>query len=348
MRNSPSPPRLGGPTGRHAFTLVELLVVIAIIGILVALLLPAIQAAREAARRSQCQNNLKQLALAVMNYESTYKYLPSGGWGYRWAPDPDHGAGIEQPGSPFYSVLAFHEEQTLFDLGKGGTVTQRLAANKVRLETPVTAWVCPTRRRAIAYPNTSPIDFVRKPYGSDQLTLLAKSDYAFNVGSMFVGFGPGPDLGTSSNPWQNGDNGYGFPSANVVKAATGIVFAHYRYKLSQITDGTSSTYLLGEKSIDPLRYIDPGSDGGGLGDDQGALVSDERDTVRYSTTTYTLVADTPGQDNTWQYGGPHTGGCQMAFCDGSVQTISFSIDPLTHTYLANRKDDKVVDRTSAY
>jgi prepilin-type N-terminal cleavage/methylation domain-containing protein len=108
----------------RAFTLVELLVVIAIIGILIALLLPAIQSAREAARRSQCKNNLKQLALAVLNFESAHKHLPSGGWGYRWAPDPDHGYGITQPGSGFYSILPFHEQAALHDMGKGLPVAQ--------------------------------------------------------------------------------------------------------------------------------------------------------------------------------------------------------------------------------
>src|SRR5205085_9461895 len=91
------------------FTLVELLVVIAIIGVLVALLLPAIQAAREAARRAQCKNNVKQAALACLNYESALKYLPAGGWGYKWMGDPNHGPGKEQPGGWIYGILPYLE-----------------------------------------------------------------------------------------------------------------------------------------------------------------------------------------------------------------------------------------------
>lgn len=334
---------------QHAFTLVELLVVIAIIGILVALLLPAIQAAREAARRSQCESNVKQLALAMLNYESTHKYFPSGGWGVRWAPDPDHGTGIDQPGSAYYSILPYHEEQTLHDLGAGLPVPQRLAANKQRLETPLPIWVCPSRRTSIAYQNTSTIDFVKKPFGSDAAERIAKSDYAFSVGSVWVSFGGGPELGPAANPWENGDNGIGFPTQETVKRATGIMFAHSVVRLSQITDGTTSTYMLGEKSIDPLRYLDPGSDGGGLGDDQGALVSDERDSVRYSTNKiFPPVPDTPGQDATYQFGGPHVGGVIMAFCDGSVRTISFSIDSKVHSFLGNRRDGEAIDLSSVF
>ena len=84
---------------KAGFTLVELLVVIAIIGILIGLLLPAINAAREAGRRTQCLNHIKQMGLACMTHESTNGFLPTDGWSWNWAGDPDRGYGRSQPGN---------------------------------------------------------------------------------------------------------------------------------------------------------------------------------------------------------------------------------------------------------
>ena len=104
---------------RGGFTLVELLVVIAIIGILVALLLPAVQSAREAARRVQCTNHLKQLGLAALNHESAIRHFPAGGWSYRWIGDPDRGTNWRQPGGQFYNMLPYMEQEVVYQLQSG-------------------------------------------------------------------------------------------------------------------------------------------------------------------------------------------------------------------------------------
>ena len=97
----------------------ELLVVITIIGILIALLLPAVQAAREAARQAQCKNNLKQLALGCLSHENLNKWFPTGGWGYQWTGDADRGTDWRQPGGWIYNIMPFVELQSLHDMGAG-------------------------------------------------------------------------------------------------------------------------------------------------------------------------------------------------------------------------------------
>ena len=134
------------------FTLVELFVVITIIGILIALLLPAVQAAREAARRAQCSNNLKQISLGCLNHESAYGFFPTNGWGPLWVGDPNRGAGYSQPGGFVFCVLPYVEQAAVYQLGMGITSNAALvAANTQRLPTPVATFNCPSRRAAKAY-----------------------------------------------------------------------------------------------------------------------------------------------------------------------------------------------------
>ncbi|GIW94480.1 MAG: hypothetical protein KatS3mg110_2521 [Pirellulaceae bacterium] len=132
---------------RRGFTLVELLVVIAIIGILVALLLPAVQAAREAARRMQCQNNLKQLGLAFHNFHDSYKYFPHGGRGWWFHVNYHEGrtpyVNERQTVGWGYQILPFLEQQAVFD---GAGAPDNYQRSIVAISTAVPAFYCPTRR----------------------------------------------------------------------------------------------------------------------------------------------------------------------------------------------------------
>ena len=178
---------------QRGFTLVELLVVIAIIAMLVVLLLPAVQAAREAARRTQCLNSMRQLALAWVNHESAFGFLPSSGWGWRWQGDPDRGFGASQPGGWAYDILPFVEYQDIHDLGKGLPDQQKAERMLVTVSTPVPMFNCPTRREARAYPKSRGTDLADNLRECKQgsICTLARSDYQANSGWKVPGMRDG-------------------------------------------------------------------------------------------------------------------------------------------------------------
>jgi prepilin-type N-terminal cleavage/methylation domain-containing protein/prepilin-type processing-associated H-X9-DG protein len=348
-------------SAKKGFTLVELLVVIAIIGVLVALLLPAIQAAREAARRSQCQNNLKQIGLGWLLHESTHRHLPSSGWGWQWYPNPDEGYGEDQPGGWAYNILAFIEQQNLRNIGTNfnaataGRGEQDKRTDLLPLvSTPVPTFVCPSRREAQAYPmfRTVPA-YSRLAYNLTSCTvsdgcMIFRSDYATNSGNnKRDGVDPGgpqsnsaADIATWKSEWTNS------------RIDSGVSFQRSEIRLAQITDGTSNTAMVGEKYVNPQWY----TTGEDHADDQGAYIGHDKDMNRYfgtlqvegmvdpdrsiSTRPVMPAQDREGQDlgthGVW--GSSHPGGFHMVFCDGSVRQISYDINTLPFWLMGGRED----------
>ncbi len=330
---------------RCGFTLIELLVVIAIIAVLIALLLPAVQAAREAARRVQCNNNLKQIALACLNHEHLNKFLPTEGWGFAWCGEPTRGFDKKQPGGWQYNLLPFIEQQALHDLGQGQTPTSTAAEDAKRqcASTPIAAFICPTRRRVVAYPFVSVA--VMCNVGTEP-PMMGRSDYA----------GSGGDCTTLSDcPTYSLSAGDAMTDAAWAKYAgatdDGVFFLRSRTKIADITDGTANTFLAGEKSVDPDHY----DDGTPPNDDQGWNSAFDWDTVRWSglTTTwppakgagnvnYLPAQDMPGYV-AGNFGSAHAVSFNMAFCDGSVRAVNYSIDLDTFHRLGTRAEGLAVD-----
>jgi prepilin-type N-terminal cleavage/methylation domain-containing protein len=333
---------------RSGFTLVELLVVIAIIGVLVSLLLPAVQAAREAARVKQCANNLKQIATAFLNHETAYGYFPSSGWGWRWQPDPDRGFGKDQPGGWAYNTLSF--------LGKGfdqATAGRGSASTRNDLlplvSTPISTFNCPSRRAALAYPLapgvfTSFLGFNLTSCTPTSNCKLSRSDYAVNAGNRFVR----EDAGPANDPASIAS--YVFTSDTLEPPMTGISYQRSAVRIAQISDGTSSTVMVTEKYLNPDNY-ETGMD---RGDDQNLFVGNDQDNNRFfgagrSSTgaknpfNYPPYQDRPGFEVPGDNGGigsAHFAGFQIALCDGSVRMIAYAIDHDPFWLMGGRDDDE--------
>jgi prepilin-type N-terminal cleavage/methylation domain-containing protein/prepilin-type processing-associated H-X9-DG protein len=304
---------------RRGFTLVELLVVIAIIGVLVALLLPAVQSAREASRRQTCLNNLKQMALAMHNYEITFKVLPVGLMG-----------GITSNADDGYAwgtaILPFIEQKAVFDLmnpnGQDGIVRANFNATGIQIkggETVIKTFRCPTSQLPKIVDATWRLPGAGVlPPSSRTMLGYAVSDYKGNGGGC-VNDADGVLGKRSEIPW---------------------------VRFAEITDGLSNVPLCGESSYVtgnnttaptviedwPLWAVGPGTD----------------ESIRYEsgtsvpincrcTPTTMVVAVNDDCAFSW-----HPNGAQFAFCDGSVKFVSQNVAARTWCNLNSRNDGREV------
>jgi prepilin-type N-terminal cleavage/methylation domain-containing protein len=375
---------------RRAFTLVELLVVIAIIGILVALLLPAVQAAREAARRTQCKSNLKNVGLACINHHDAHGYFPAGGWGFDWMPEPDAGYGKSQPGSWIYGILEFLEEGNLRGIGAGTTslTPQRDAAMRQLIVAPISVLNCPSRRGSQPYPIVNRINVVWKNITArfvDDPGQAYRTDYGGSVGggtrqlyfqmvtagdrrmrSAEPDDGPGPRFGQVQVDRFDKKNANGFNvwETNSAGAANGLIITRTPIPLRRVTDGSSKTYMVGEK----MRELDYYLTGESSFDDQSAYNGFDQDNHVHAW--YPPLQDIPSAEyadwvtkfkasadmQTYQFadgppdggvtpmnfGSAHAGVFHVVYADGSVHGVSFDVALEVHRSHGSRDWEETV------
>lgn len=302
------------------FTLVELLVVIAIIGILVALLLPAVQTAREAARRTQCLNHLKQIGLACLNHEQVHGILPDGGerfWLPRTISDGRPAIAPQQNWSWAYQILPFAEYQDVWKIDSDDRVARAI----------IPFYFCPGRRA----PEALSKDAVNVPWSES-----AMIDYAGNAGTDPTG-----NMGWAV--FGNGRDG------TVVRRPDGSDARSDSVTLARIIDGTSKTLLVGEKSFNQGRLGEWQAE-----DDGGYVDGWDFDTIRWGYFPPNPDWSDPSDATRWgnngtlvslraAFGGPHTGGFQTVFVDGSVRPIDHNVDLTVFKRASSRNDEQSYD-----
>ncbi len=307
------------------FTLVELLVVIAIIGILIALLLPAIQAARESARRMQCRNNLKQMGEACMTHLDRQKHYPSGGWGWNWVGDPDCGYDSRQPGGWVYSILPGLELTSLHDAGKG-MLTAGKSQNAMHLvQTILTVMACPSGNMGqhLFYDNNW--EYINASQPSD--SMVARGSYAACCGSGQKSESSG---GPGSNP---PPTGFTWAAVNDITDANymnGIVYQRSMISQKDVTRGTAHTVILGER----FYYLDLVTLSTSASDNECMYVGQDNDVCRttYNSTTITNPLRCKNSNGVVEdsakiiFGSVHPEGAHFVSADGAVHSITYSVD----------------------
>jgi prepilin-type N-terminal cleavage/methylation domain-containing protein len=336
--------RLNSPA-RRGFTLVELLVVIAIIGVLVALLLPAVQAAREAARRSACQNNLRQIGLATQNFHDSRNMFP-----------PLRIAGAEGWATFWVLIMPYTEQGALYDRWD---LKLKYAQQSVEArQTQIKSYYCPARRPpntlsraeqlfvtdATPPPELTSVGNTEIRFGPANNIPGAVGDYAACVGDM-RGLPNNPNAQNWFNVNSNGAIIIATPQpapANPSPATTAVVTWTSNTRMPLIEDGTSNTFLVGEKHVPAkmfgrLKVGDGPIYSGAWSAFPGRIAGFEDPLGRGPTDTMPSAGIVDGI-YARKFGSVHPGVCQFAFCDGSTRMIRVNIDGTTLRALAVRND----------
>ena len=324
------------------FTLVELLVVIAIIGILIALLLPAVQAAREAARRMSCTNNIKQIALALHNYHDKHNSMSrnecklySDGTEYAWSGHKDN------HGSFLVGILPYMEQTAIYEACdfEGNTIASKFPDGKYVFETWISAILCPSGASQ-SYLMSASGDVL----GTDGAN-RAMTSYSNSIGNV--------EFGACHTQFGNRDvAGYVSSShADIPSRKLPGVFGHFRWacSLSEIDDGTSNTFLLGEIYVTQDNGHYHTRMGGWM--HPNALWHTTVCPLNTGTSKYAGVCGCPlgptdGGSGGWAcdmgYESKHSGGGNFALADASVHFISETIAYNNYQYLGTRNDKQAV------
>jgi hypothetical protein len=304
-------------------TLVELLIVVALIAMLMALALPAINAARESGRRTQCANNIRQLALGAVAHEVTHGFFPGGGWAGGWVGIPGRGTGPGQPGGWAYVLLPFLERNDLSSLGVESPPPRQRREVASLLRTTLTVMYCPTRRQVRAYPIF--YSYARVPFGSSPVSDVARSDYAINAGGQrrceVSWFGP-------TSLAQGDDPAFAWPD---LSDHTGISYSRSKITTGHLLDGAGRTYLIGEKYLAAGHY----TSGEDHGDDWSMYTGYQDDMHRVSWNP-PRRDDDPSEP--CRFGSAHASTWHVSFCDASVRALSYTIDAAIHRSLGHRAD----------
>jgi prepilin-type N-terminal cleavage/methylation domain-containing protein len=317
---------------RAGFTLVELLVVIAIIGILVALLLPAVQAAREAARRTQCVNNLKQLGVAMHNYHDTHLHFPISRYGnYEGDRTGADGRGWDQ-GSQSWGylvwLLPFVEEENLFTACDPAHLSMSATG---RIDQVVPTFVCPSDSQA---------GRAKEAFYWNTALLSGLTNYKGVMGNDW-------DFGAYLNNTitQVGQVYPGGPQLDCFNQNNGLLYTHTvrsPKKMASITDGTSNTLIIGEAVSNEAAAVD----GQGVGN---SWMHSGTTTANCAIPINTFNHKSPPGVGTWDvrfsFSSAHPGGAHFLSGDGSVRYLSDNIDLSLYRALASIGSGEV---TGAY